>query len=261
MIVDDPRNKSLKKALIEHIKWQQELGINSLCLPDLKDKLKKTEFNGIGSAKAIVQKLSPKPSARPDKVKVETQIKSLEAHYQQIHNCTQCILHKTRKNFVYGVGNPHAKVVFIGEAPGADEDLQGEPFVGAAGQLLNKILAAINLNREEIYICNILKCRPPDNRDPLPNEIEKCESFLLSQLDFIKPQIICALGRISAQTLLKTKQSLTVLREKIHDYHGLKLIATYHPAALLRYPKYKRQTWEDMKLLRKILDEEKLKTL
>ncbi len=175
----------------------------------------------------------------------------------QICECQKCSLGATRTKFVFGVGNPHADIVLIGEAPGADEDAQGEPFVGRAGQLLNKILEAIHFKREEVFICNILKCRPPNNRDPQPEEVEQCEPYLWKQLEIIKPKIILCLGRISAQTLLKTTDSLTKLRERIHDYRGIPLMVTFHPAALLRNPNWKRPTWEDVQKLRKMYDEMK----
>ncbi|MFH0930604.1 MAG: uracil-DNA glycosylase, partial [Candidatus Zixiibacteriota bacterium] len=150
-----------------------------------------------------------------------------------------------------------AEIMFVGEAPGRDEDLQGEPFVGRAGQLLNKILAAIKFKREEVYIANILKCRPPENRDPLPDEIEKCEPYLIEQIKLIQPKLICALGRISAQALLKTNQPLNRLRGEFHDYQGIKFLVTYHPAALLRYPQFKKDTWEDVQFLRSEYDKMK----
>jgi len=182
---------------------------------------------------------------------------TLDALNSSICECQKCVLGGTRIKFVFGVGNPHAEVVLIGEAPGADEDAQGEPFVGRAGQLLNKILEAIHFKREEVYICNILKCRPPNNRDPLPGEVEQCEPYLWKQLEIIKPKIILCLGRISAQVLLKTTDSLTKLREGVHDYRGIPLLVTYHPAALLRNPAWKRPTWEDVQKLRKMYDEMK----
>ena len=174
-----------------------------------------------------------------------------------ICECQKCSLGSTRTKFVFGVGNPNAEIVLIGEAPGADEDARGEPFVGRAGQLLNKILEAIHFKREEVYICNILKCRPPNNRDPLPEEVEQCEPYLWKQLELIKPKIILCLGRISAQVLLKTTDTLTKLRENVHDYRGIPLIVTYHPAALLRNPNWKRPAWEDVQKLRKMYDEMK----
>lgn len=176
-----------------------------------------------------------------------------------INTCTKCSLGNTRIKFVFGVGNPKAEVVVVGEAPGADEDEQGEPFVGRAGQLLNKILEAIQFKREEVYICNILKCRPPNNRDPQSEEIDCCEPYLWKQLQIIKPKIILCAGRIAGQSLLKTNSSLTQLRGKVHDYRGIPLMVTYHPAALLRNPNWKRPCWEDIQMLKKLYDEMKEK--
>ena len=180
---------------------------------------------------------------------------SSDSHNQAICTCKLCPLGDGRTKFVYGVGNPKAKLMFIGEAPGAQEDLQGEPFVGAAGQLLDKILAAIQLSRKEVYIANILKCRPPNNRDPLPSEIEKCLPYLHEQMRIIRPKLLCCLGRIAAQALLQTTTPLGRLRHKWHDYHGIPMQVTYHPAALLRFPDYKRETWEDMKVLKARYDQ------
>jgi len=168
--------------------------------------------------------------------------------------CQLCSLGKTRRNLVFGDGNPQAKVVFVGEAPGADEDEQGLPFVGRAGQLLTKIIEAMGLSRKEVYICNILKCRPPQNRNPLPVEIAACEPFLKQQLKSISPQIICALGTFAAKTLLKTEVPISVLRGRFHFYEGIKLMPTYHPAYLLRNPSAKKTVWEDVQLIMKELN-------
>ncbi len=176
--------------------------------------------------------------------------------YEAIKDCHRCPLGDTRTHLVFGDGNENADLMLIGEAPGRDEDLSGVPFVGRAGQLLNKILEAIRFKREEVYIANIVKCRPPNNRDPLPSEVEKCEPYLKKQIDIIRPKFILALGRIAGQTLLRTNASLTQLRGKVHNYHGIKLIVTYHPAALLRNPHWKRPAWEDVQFLRKLYDEE-----
>ncbi|HAL56668.1 MAG TPA: uracil-DNA glycosylase [Bacteroidetes bacterium] len=184
---------------------------------------------------------------------------NLDQLNSEICTCLKCPLGRTRTKFVFGVGNPKADIVLVGEAPGADEDAQGEPFVGRAGQLLNKILEAIHFKREEVYICNILKCRPPNNREPQPKEVDSCEPHLWKQLEIIKPKIILCLGRIAGQTLLRTTESLTALRGKIHNYRGIKLMVTYHPAALLRNPNWKKPTWEDVQYLRKIYDEMKAK--
>ena len=180
---------------------------------------------------------------------------SLDSHYQAICNCMKCPLGKTRNKFVYGVGNPNADLVFIGEGPGAEEDKRGEPFVGRAGKLLDKILEAINLNRQQIYIANMVKCRPPGNRDPEPEEMDACNDYLLEQLRIIKPKLICALGRVAAQGLLKSTTPVGKLRGIWHDFHGIEALVTYHPAALLRNPAFKRGTWEDMKMLRARYDE------
>ena len=186
-----------------------------------------------------------------------TSAQSLDELNKQICECLKCPLGQTRTNFVFGVGNPKADVMFVGEAPGADEDAQGVPFVGRGGQLLNKIIEAVQLKREEVFICNILKCRPPNNRDPLPSEMDTCTPYLHKQIELVKPKFIICLGRISAQFLLKTNGSLTSLRGKAHDYHGAKLIVTYHPAALLRNPNWKRPAWDDMKMFRTMYDEMK----
>ncbi len=161
--------------------------------------------------------------------------------------CTRCELHQTRKTVVFGTGNENADLMFVGEAPGADEDRSGEAFVGRAGQLLTKIIEAMELTRDEVYIANVIKCRPPGNRNPSSFEIETCEPFLQKQIELIKPKVICALGAFAAQTLLRTNQRISMLRGRFHDYHGVKVMPTYHPAYLLRNPHGKRDVWEDMK--------------
>jgi uracil-DNA glycosylase family 4 len=184
------------------------------------------------------------------------QYASLEAHYAAVCNCQLCPLGQTRNKFVYGVGNPKAGVVFVGEGPGAEEDRLGEPFVGRAGQLLDRILAAIQLQRGDVYIANIVKCRPPGNRDPLPEEMEKCFPYLAEQIRLIKPKVICCLGRIAAQALLNNKTPLGKLRRNWLEYEGIPTLVTYHPAALLRFPAYKKDTWEDMQMLKARYDTE-----
>ncbi len=189
-----------------------------------------------------------------EKWQADVSLSDLDRH---ICNCTKCRLGVTRTKFVFGVGNPKADLLVIGEAPGADEDKQGEPFVGRAGQLLNKILEAVNFKREEVYIANILKCRPPENRRPHPDEVEQCEPYLWKQIEIIKPKFILCLGLTAAQTLLKTQESLTNLRASVHNYHGVPTYVTYHPAALLRNPDWKRPTWEDVQKLRNAYDTSK----
>jgi uracil-DNA glycosylase len=168
--------------------------------------------------------------------------------------CQRCALGRTRRSFVFGVGSPNARVMFVGEAPGRDEDLQGEPFVGAAGQLLNRILDAIGFRREDVYIANILKCRPPGNRDPQPEEIVSCEPILRRQIEIIRPVVLCTLGAFAARTMLQVSTGISRLRARVHDYRGIPLVPTYHPAALLRNPSWKRPTWEDVQLLRREYD-------
>ncbi|MBI1920444.1 MAG: uracil-DNA glycosylase [Geobacter sp.] len=186
----------------------------------------------------------------------ETGRETLDEIRQSMGECGRCSLGDGRTNLVFGVGNPHARLVFVGEAPGRDEDLKGEPFVGEAGHLLTKIIQAMGFERSEVYICNVLKCRPPNNRDPLPSEVEACGSFMLRQVRSIGPQVIVALGRFAAQTLLSTNTPISKLRGQFHDYHGIPLMPTYHPAALLRDAALKRDVWEDMKQVMGLLGKE-----
>jgi DNA polymerase len=172
-------------------------------------------------------------------------------------DCSRCKLHTLgRRQVVFGVGNPEADLMFVGEAPGADEDRQGEPFVGAAGQLLTKIIEAIGLTRQQVYIANVIKCRPPGNRNPEPDEVGQCEPFLFRQIDIIKPKVIVALGKFAAQSLLRTADPITRIRGREYKYRDAILMPTYHPAFLLRNPSAKREVWEDMKRVRDILNEE-----
>jgi DNA polymerase len=169
-------------------------------------------------------------------------------------DCSRCKLHRLgRTQVVFGVGNPSADLMFVGEAPGADEDIQGEPFVGRAGQLLTKIIEAIDLRREDVYIANVIKCRPPQNRNPEPDEVVQCEPFLFRQIDVIKPKVIVALGKFAAQSLLQTAEPITRIRGREYKYREAVLMPTYHPAYLLRNPSAKREVWEDMKRVRAIL--------
>jgi uracil-DNA glycosylase family 4 len=177
-------------------------------------------------------------------------LKTLE---KEVSGCLRCELSGTRTNVVFGEGDPKADLMFIGEAPGGDEDKQGRPFVGRAGQLLTKIIESIGLKREEVFIGNILKCRPPGNRNPMPNEIAMCSPYLLKQIDAIKPKVICALGKFAAQTLLNTETPISKLRGKFYDYNGIKLMPTYHPAYLLRNSLGKKEVWQDMQAIAKEL--------
>ncbi len=175
---------------------------------------------------------------------------TLEILRDQVASCTKCHeLAATRKQTVFGVGNPRARLCFLGEAPGADEDRLGEPFVGKGGQLLNKILEACGLKREDVYILNVIKCRPPGNRNPTPQEAQNCRPYLLRQLELIQPEFICCLGAVAAQNLLQTNDAIGKLRGRVHEYQGIQVVCTYHPAYLLRNPAAKKFTWDDMKLL------------
>jgi len=229
------------KQISDFFKGQQTLYGNRLLLDKkIIDKVEEIQYE-------TEKQTEEKVVSEPDSTNI------LDKYNQQIKNCMLCELGTTRTNFVFGTGNPNAKLMFVGEAPGKDEDLQGEPFVGRAGQLLNKMLQAIGSKREEVYIANVLKCRPPKNRDPKPDEIDKCEPYLLHQIDLIKPAVIVALGRFGGASLLRTSMSLGDMRKSEHLYNNIPLIVTYHPAALLRNPQWKRQAWEDLKKIKTYL--------
>jgi DNA polymerase len=181
---------------------------------------------------------------------------TLDAIRDELGDCQRCGLAASRKKLVYGVGNPNARLVLVGEAPGREEDQKGEPFVGEAGRLLDRILLAMGMQREEVYICNVLKCRPPDNRDPQPDEVAACEAFLIRQIVAIKPQVIIGLGRFAVHSLLKSKVPISRIRGEWQTYQGIPLMPTYHPAYLLRNPEGKRDVWEDMKEVMRSLQNE-----
>lgn len=238
------------KQIIEALKVQQEI-FGDLLFEEVSVNF---NYNSIPSKNIIV---SEKVEMDLNNLFAEDFQKSssLEELNNKICYCIKCDLGKTRTKFVFGVGNPNAHAMLIGEAPGAEEDIQGEPFVGRAGKLLNDILKAVNLKREEVYIANILKCRPPGNRDPQPIEMETCMPYLHKQIDLIKPKIILCLGRVAANGLLNKKLSLGDLRNNMYEFNGIKVMATYHPAALLRNPHWKRGCWEDIQKFKKLYDE------
>ena len=178
---------------------------------------------------------------------------TLEDIRNDLGDCRRCILCESRRNIVFGVGSRSAGVLFVGEAPGRDEDIQSEPFVGEAGQLLTKMIKAMGYERQEVYICNVLKCRPPENRNPLPEEIAECSPFLLRQVQAIAPRAIVALGTFASQTLLGSRDPISRLRGRFHDYHGIPLMPTFHPAFLLRSPEKKREVWEDLQKVMKLM--------
>jgi DNA polymerase len=190
------------------------------------------------------------PAVAPTGVSAE----GLKQVREELGECTRCKLAGGRQSLVFGVGNPDAALVFVGEAPGAEEDKQGEPFVGAAGQLLTKMIAAMGYSRDEVYICNIIKCRPPGNRNPEPDEIAACEPFLKKQLAAIRPRMIVCLGKFAAQCLLRSEAPISKLRGRFQSYEGIPLMPTFHPAFLLRNPSSKREVWSDLQLVRAELD-------
>ncbi len=211
--------------------------------------LKGLGFDGVPLSEGRLQQLDRQLGQPLNQEGEVPTVESLEAICKDLGDCRRCKLHKSRKHIVFGDGNPEARLVFVGEGPGHEEDVQGLPFVGRAGQLLTKIINAIDLRREDVYICNIIKCRPPGNRNPDRDEIASCLPFLQRQLKSIRPQYICALGTFAAQTLLQTKTPISKLRGTFHPYQGIQLMPTYHPAFLLRNPNKKRDVWEDVQKL------------
>lgn len=196
--------------------------------------------------------VSELPRQTPSSVKSE-KAPLLAALWNDYRDCTRCPLSAARTQVVFGAGNPDARLMFVGEAPGSEEDKQGQPFVGAAGLLLTKIIEAMSLTREDVYIANCLKCRPPENRNPEPSEIASCSPALARQIEIIAPEVIVALGKFAAQTLLKTEDPISRLRGRFHDFNGTKLMPTFHPAYLLRNPADKKLVWDDMKQVMKAL--------
>ncbi|MEQ9618115.1 MAG: uracil-DNA glycosylase [Deltaproteobacteria bacterium] len=210
----------------------------------------------------VEKKVAARKTDREDIIKIEdktdlfdaaSKSMTLEEIREEIGDCTRCKLHEGRTKLVYGEGNPEARLVFVGEGPGRDEDQQGRPFVGRAGKLLTKIIEAMGLGREDVYICNVVKCRPPGNRTPEPDEMATCEQFLFKQIRAVKPEVIVCLGTTAAQSILKSKMSLGNLRGRFHLYGNTKLMVTYHPAALLRNPNFKKPLWDDMQVVMKEL--------
>ena len=258
-------NPSSKKKIIEALKDQKEIFGDDLFEENISDKHspKKSVKKETSYKKDIEQEMpvtvvkesSNEASLLINGIEDWEKAVSLEQLNNLIHNCAKCVLHKGRNNFVFGSGNPNAKVMVIGEGPGAEEDKQGLPFVGRAGQLLTDILKAIKFSREEVFIGNIVKCRPPDNRTPLPDEMDTCIPYLQKQIKLIKPQLILCLGLTAAKGLLKKKDSLTNLRGQVFEYEGIKVMVTFHPAALLRNPNWKRDCWIDVQKFRKLYDE------
>lgn len=253
-----------RDQLVEHLKFARDLGVTGSSRdPKWRERVV-TAARGdaveapdaeVGSAAPVSVGVAATSDAGQPLTVVRDAAEALELIRTEIGPaCSRCKLHTLgRSQVVFGVGNPHARLMFVGEAPGADEDEQGVPFVGRAGQLLTKIIEAIELTRDDVYIANVIKCRPPQNRNPEPDEVEQCEPFLFQQIDAIKPKVIVALGKFGAQTLLRTQDPISRLRGRVFEYRGAKLIPTFHPAYLLRNPPAKRDVWEDMKLVRQLL--------
>jgi DNA polymerase len=258
-----------REQLIEHLKFAAELGVEGVSRdPKWRGRAAAAPSSALLEGAAAGVEQPDEPTAPPDPlaslndetaaapmILVRSAADLLADVQRELGpDCSRCKLHTLgRTQVVFGVGSPEARLMFVGEAPGADEDEQGIPFVGRAGQLLTKIIEAIDLRREDVYIANVIKCRPPQNRNPEPDEIEACEPFLFRQIDAIKPAVIVTLGKFGAQTLLRSAAPISRLRGRIFDYRGAKLVPTFHPAYLLRNPSAKRETWEDMKLVRQLL--------
>ena len=246
--------------VVRYLRQQLELGERQWILQDLTPSraldLLRTRAPRLAPSHAPkLRHASEAESARTSGRSAPAGSEEFEALRVEVLGCTQCRLAEGRQTVVFGEGDPTADLLVVGEAPGAAEDRTGRPFVGPAGQLLDKMLLAIGFSRAEVFICNVLKCRPPDNRDPLPDEVASCKPYLRRQVEMIEPKVICAFGRFAAQTVLSSDQSLGRLRGVAHDFMGTPVVATYHPAALLRNTKWKRPAWEDLQMLRRIYDD------
>lgn len=242
------QNSELQQQLTERIRFYRELGIYDFyrreVLPQIQTAVEQISSERLEAASATA--LLNEKEMTPEQ--------ALRAIREDIGDCTRCVLHKQgRKQIVFGVGNPRADIMFVGEAPGADEDTHGEPFVGRAGQLLNNMISAMGIRREDVYIANIIKCRPPGNRTPERDECDTCSPFLMRQIEVVKPKILVALGAVAAKTLLGVNDAMINLRGRIYDFKNTKLAVTYHPAYLLRDPRQKKETWKDLQMVMKYL--------
>lgn len=232
------------RALENYLRFCKEIGIEEL----------PAEFAAGGTEIADTERNGTVLLSDRRKSRDSSAVKTLSEIREELGDCTRCRLCETRKSIVFGEGNPKARLVFVGEGPGRDEDIQGRPFVGRAGQLLTKIIQAMKLERKDVYICNVVKCRPPGNRNPQPDEVASCEPFLMKQIESINPEVIVSLGSVATGLMLKLKNfKMGQLRGTFHQYGDSKLMITYHPAALLRNPSLKKPVWEDMKLVMKEL--------
>jgi DNA polymerase len=246
-----PLDPQTKKHLAARVKYYKEMGIHDFYRQPIDP--------------SVELALQPVAESTPEKVPMATQISpsippvindkssALKLIREDIGDCTRCRLHKGRTNLVFGVGNVNADLMFVGEGPGADEDAKGEPFVGRAGQLLNNMISAMGIKREDVYIANVVKCRPPSNRTPEKDECDTCSPFLMRQIDVIKPKVIVALGAVAAKNLLAVNDSMANLRGRWYDFRDSKLLVTYHPAYLLRDPRQKKEAWKDLQMVMKYL--------
>jgi uracil-DNA glycosylase family 4 len=246
------------RQIANHLRFYQELGVTGIS----RDRAWRTREGSDAPSPAASDR--PLDAAAPAETSgavpipiARSEAEALASIRADLGECTRCKLHAMgRTQIVYGVGNEAAELMFVGEAPGADEDIQGEPFVGRAGQLLTKMIEAMGFKRSDVYIANVLKCRPPGNRNPEPDEIQQCQPFLFRQIASIRPKVIIALGAFAARTLLETQDPISRLRGRVYDFRGAKLIPTFHPSFLLRSPAYKREAWEDLKKALALLDRE-----
>ena len=254
------------RALAQHLRFYQELGVAGISR-DAAWRLRAREQGGFRLNReatpaqerlpASAGRMPPAPGESADPAVIPLQIlrspEALAAIREELGECTRCKLHKGRIKLVFGTGNAEARLMFVGEGPGAEEDEQGVPFVGRAGQLLTQIIKAMGLEREDVYIANVVKCRPPGNRNPEPDEIEQCEPFLMRQMDVIKPAVVVALGKFAAQTLLRSTEPISKIRGRFHQVGDTRVMPTFHPSYLLRNPAAKREVWEDMKAVMGVL--------
>ncbi len=245
-----PLDPALRRALVDRVRYYNDLGIYDFyrrtATTEISDRVARAH-----SPASVVEEEDLSSAPQPESTITDPDA-ALRLIREDLGDCTRCRLHKQgRKQIVFGVGNPNADLMFIGEAPGADEDQQGEPFVGRAGQLLNNMIKAMGLRREEVYIANIIKCRPPGNRTPERDECDTCSPFLMRQIEAIRPKALVALGAVAAKTLLAINAPMSELRGRWYDFRGTKLAVTYHPAFLLRDPRQKKEAWKDLQMVMK----------
>jgi len=246
-----PLDPQTKKHLAARVKYYKEMGIHDFYRQPVEEGV---ELVSQPVADAVLETVPMEPQIAPSvPPEIGDKPSALKLIREDIGDCTRCRLHKGRTNLVFGVGNVNADLMFVGEGPGADEDAKGEPFVGRAGQLLNNMISAMGIKREDVYIANVVKCRPPSNRTPEKDECDTCSPFLMRQIDIIKPKVIVALGAVAAKNLLAVNDSMANLRGRWYDFRDSKLVVTYHPAYLLRDPRQKKEAWKDLQMVMKFL--------